>query len=76
LQIYSADQGHLMAVINPAKFIRQVRSETARVTWPTRKETFVSAAMVVVIAIIASVIFLLVDWAISSTISSLLGLGG
>lgn len=59
---------------NPAKFMREVRSEISRVTWPTRKETFVSAAMVVVIASISAVIFLLVDWLVSNSISAILGL--
>ena len=36
-----------MAKINPGKFIREVRAETARVTWPTGKETAMTAVMVV-----------------------------
>ncbi len=60
--------------MNPAKFIREVRSEAQRVTWPTRRETMVSSAMVAVIAVIAALIFLLVDWIISSAVTSILGL--
>lgn len=60
--------------MNPAKFIREVRSETSRVTWPTRKETMVSAMMVVVVAVLAAIMFLFVDWVVSSSVSMLLGL--
>ena len=60
--------------VNPAKFIREVRTEAQRVTWPTRKETFVSAAMVAVIAVLSAVIFLVVDWVISSGVTAILGL--
>lgn len=60
--------------VNPAKFIREVRTEAARVTWPTRKETLVSSAMVAVIAVLSALIFLFVDWVISSGVTAILGL--
>jgi preprotein translocase subunit SecE len=50
-----------MAAFNPAKFVREVRQEAARVTWPTRKETGVSTVMVLVLTLIAALFFLLVD---------------
>lgn len=46
---------------NPAKFVREVRQETSRVTWPTRKETYISVIMVLVLVIISSLFFLVVD---------------
>lgn len=61
--------------LNPAKFIREVRQETGRVTWPTRKETTVSAIMVFVIAMIAALILLLADSVISSAVQYILGFG-
>ncbi|MAR55734.1 MAG: preprotein translocase subunit SecE [Rickettsiales bacterium] len=60
---------------NPAKFIREVRQETAKVTWPTRKETLVSTAMVLVLTIIAAVFFLIVDNVIGWAVQFILGLG-
>lgn len=60
--------------INPAKFIREVRTEAQRVSWPTRKETLVSSAMVAVIAVVSALIFLVVDWVISSGVTAILGL--
>ena len=61
---------------NPAKFMREVRQEAGRVTWPTRRETTVSTLMVVVMVAIASVFFLLVDNLISWGIKMILGIGG
>lgn len=61
---------------NPAKFMREVRQEAGRVTWPTRRETTVSTLMVVVMVSIAAVFFLLVDNVISWGIKMILGIGG
>ena len=64
-----------MAGLNPAKFIREVRQELKKVVWPTRKETMVSTAMVLVIACIAAIFFLLADGLIAMAIRAILGLG-
>ena len=64
-----------MAKTNPFDFIQQVRSEAAKVTWPTRKETMITTAMVFVMAVLASVFFLLVDMVIRWGVSLILGLG-
>ncbi len=63
-----------MAELNPAKFIREVRSEVSKVTWPTRKETMVSTIMVLVLALVAALFFLLVDNIFAWGISQILGL--
>jgi len=46
---------------NPLKFIQDVKQEAFKVTWPTGKETLQGTLMVVVMAIIASLFFLLLD---------------
>ncbi len=46
---------------NPLKFIQEVKQEAFKVTWPTGKETLQGALMVVVMAIVASLFFLLLD---------------
>jgi preprotein translocase subunit SecE len=46
---------------NPLKFIQEVKQEAFKVSWPTAKETLQGALMVVVMAIIASLFFLLLD---------------
>ena len=48
-------------MINPLKFLQEVKQEAFRVTWPTGKETATGAVMVVIMAIIAAIFFLLLD---------------
>jgi preprotein translocase subunit SecE len=50
-----------MAKTNPFEFLQQVRAETSKVTWPTRRETLITTAMVFVFAIAAAIYFLIVD---------------
>lgn len=65
-----------MAKTNPAEFLREVRREVAKVSWPTRKETTVSTLMVFVMVILASLFFLTVDQIIGFGIRLILGIGG
>jgi preprotein translocase subunit SecE len=62
-----------MAKTNPLQFMQQVRSETAKVVWPTRRETLLTTAMVFVLTTIAAIFFSLVDviirWGIDAYIS-------
>lgn len=62
-----------MARIAPAEFIRQVRQEALKVTWSSRKDTIVSTVMVLILVLIASAFFLVVDWAILSVVQAILG---
>ena len=64
-----------MAKTNPAEFLQQVRSEGAKVTWPTRKETMITTGMVFVMVVLAAVFFLLTDQVIRVAIRLILGLG-
>jgi preprotein translocase subunit SecE len=48
-------------MINPLRFIQEVKQEAFRVTWPTKKETIQGTLMVVAMAIVASLFFLLLD---------------
>ena len=65
-----------MAKTNPFEFLQQVRAEGSKVTWPTRKETMITTAMVFVMAVLASIFFLLADMVIRWGVSLILGLGG
>jgi preprotein translocase subunit SecE len=62
-----------MAKTSPAEFLQQVRQEVSRVTWPTRKETTVTTAMVFVMVFLAAIFFLLVDWALAHIVKLVLG---
>ena len=64
-----------MAKTNPFEFLQEVRAETAKVTWPSRNETIITTVMVIVMAILASIFFLLADSVMNWGVSLLLGLG-
>lgn len=60
---------------NPFTFLQQVRTETAKVTWPTRRETLISTVMVLIFAVLAAMFFFLSDQLISWVVELILGLG-
>ena len=57
---------------SPFKFLQEVRSETAKVTWPTRRETTITTIMVFVMVGLASVFFFFADQLISLFITTIL----
>jgi preprotein translocase subunit SecE len=61
--------------MNPAKFLREVRQETAKVTWPSRKETTQATIMVFVMTFVVALFFALVDYILGTAVSTILGLG-
>jgi preprotein translocase subunit SecE len=65
-----------MAKTNPAQFIREVRQEASKVTWPTRKETGITTAMVFIMVVLAALFFFLVDTIVAKVVQLVLGLGG
>jgi preprotein translocase subunit SecE len=64
-----------MAKISPLEFAQQVRQEFHKITWPTRKETTVTTAMVFVMVILAAIFFLVSDLIIGQVVDFVLGLG-
>ncbi len=65
-----------MAKSNLLSFLQGVRSEAAKVTWPSRKETLITTGLVFVMVIVASVFFLLSDMVIHWLVGLVLGFGG
>jgi len=65
-----------MAKTNPAQFVKEVRQEASKVTWPTRKETTISTVMVFFMVILAAIFFLIVDQILSWGVQSIFGFGG
>ncbi len=65
-----------MAKISPFKFLQEVRSEADKVTWPSRRETMITTAMVFVMVAIASIFFLFADQVMRVLVTFLLGLAG
>ena len=64
-----------MAKINPFKFLQEVRAEAQKVTWPTRRETAITTAMVFVMVAVASIFFLVADQIMRLVVTFLLGIG-
>jgi preprotein translocase subunit SecE len=64
-----------MAKTTPLEFLRQVRQEVGRVTWPSRKETTVTTAMVFAMVIVAALFFFLVDEVLAHGVQFFLGMG-
>jgi|TARA_B110000263_G_scaffold233123_1_gene229725 preprotein translocase subunit SecE len=60
----------------PIEFLRQVRQEVSKVTWPSRRETITSTIMVIIMVVFMALFFLLVDQVLSIGIRAALGLGG
>ena len=65
-----------MAKVNPGQFMREVRQEGRKVTWPTRKETTVTTIMVFIMVFFAAIFFFLADQLLNVGIRALLGFGG
>jgi preprotein translocase subunit SecE len=65
-----------MARTSPFKFLQEVRSEVNKVTWPTRRETMITTAMVFVMVFVTAVFFLVADQVIRLAVTFVLGIGG
>jgi preprotein translocase subunit SecE len=64
-----------MAKTSPAQFIREVRQEANKVTWPTRKETGVTTAMVFLMVVLSALFFFFVDTIVAKAVQLILGVG-
>jgi len=60
---------------NPFVFLQQVRAETAKVTWPTRRETMISTIMVLIFAFIAAIFFFAADQIMAIAIEFIFSIG-
>ncbi len=65
-----------MARVSPGEFIRQVRVETARVHWPTRKETVATTIMVIIMTLVLALFFTGTDAFFSTLVHKLLSFLG
>jgi len=48
-------------MLNPLKFIQNVKQEAFKVTWPTRRDVLIGSLMVFALATVAAIFFLLLD---------------
>jgi preprotein translocase subunit SecE len=65
-----------VAKVSPSEFIRQVRAETNKVSWPTRRETVMTAVMVVIMTVLLGMFFFGIDQFFSWVVQTLLSLLG
>jgi preprotein translocase subunit SecE len=72
LPVYEGD--NKVAKVNIGEFANQVKAETSKVVWPTRKETVTTAIMVVIMTTVLGLFFFGVDSAFSAIVKALLGL--
>ena len=60
---------------DPLKFLREVRAEVAKVTWPSRKETLVTTGLVFALSAGAAIFFFVADQIIGVGVRALFGVG-
>lgn len=64
-----------MAKTGPLEFLKQVRSEARKVTWPTRKETTISTVAVFIMVFIASLFLFFADQLMAFIVRSIMSIG-
>jgi preprotein translocase subunit SecE len=64
-----------LAKLDPAQFVREVRQEASRVTWPSRKETLITTGLVLGLSTLAAIFFLVVDQLIQLAMRLIFGIG-
>ena len=62
-----------MASTSPALVLRQVRQEMSKVSWPSRRETLMSVALVFILSIILGIYFLIVDRLLAAGVQLIFG---
>jgi len=60
---------------SPAKFFQEVRQEARKITWTSRKETWITTVMVFIMVVVACVFFYLVDGGLGFAVNSLINIG-
>jgi preprotein translocase subunit SecE len=65
-----------MAKVSPGEFVRQVRQETAKVTWPTGQETWRTVILVLIMTSILALFFLAVDQVLGRIVRFLVSFAG
>ena len=63
-----------MAKASPIEFIREVQAETRKVVWPTRRQTIITAVMVMIMTSLLAVFFVSIDAVFDAIVHYLLSL--
>jgi preprotein translocase subunit SecE len=62
-----------MASVSLGLFVRQVRQEMSKVSWPSRRETLISVALVFILSMILGIYFLIVDKILAAGVALIFG---
>lgn len=62
-------------MVNPFQFLQEVRSEASKIVWPTRRETLVTTGLVILMVLLASLFFVVVDQGLHLGVGMLLSIG-
>ena len=57
---------------SPIQFLREVRAEARKISWTSRKETWITSVMVLIMVVITAVLFLVVDWGLGAAVVQVL----
>lgn len=63
-----------MAKFSPVTYVRQVRSEMQKVTWPTRQELTTSTIAVFIMVTLAAIFLFVADQILAFGVNVILGL--
>jgi preprotein translocase subunit SecE len=74
-RVRRSSKGPALAKLDPVQFVREVRQETGRVTWPSRRETLITTGLVLGLSAIAAIFFLVTDKLIQYGMSLLFSVG-
>ena len=58
---------------DPVRFVREVRAEVSKVTWPSRKETMITTGLVFALSALAALFFFVADQVIGVGVRALFG---
>jgi preprotein translocase subunit SecE len=61
-------------MINPFKYVQQVRNEVSKIVWPTRKETMTTTIMVFIMSALIALFFFIIDTITSNLLDVILKL--
>ena len=61
-------------MINPLKYVQQVRNEVSKIVWPTRKETMTTTVMVFIMSALVALFFFIIDTITSNILDIILKL--
>jgi preprotein translocase subunit SecE len=72
----SGDESRNVAKTSPGEFINQVKAETKKVVWPTRKETVTTTILVGIMTFLLGIFFFGIDQLFAAIVKFLLSLVG